>query len=497
MLVDERLQITRWPGSPKARKYVQLDGLSPNFQLGIYNGDINTLACGLLERMFFCKVKGEFVSPPQVSSKTIASTLNYFRSAVLKRCGRPPRLTLEEVVETYTGRKRTTYQNALNSLAVDPVKRKDARSKAFVKVEKGVLGKAPRPIQPRDPRYNLVVAKYIKPLEPAIFKAIARVFGDGPTVMKGYNVRQIGGIIRGKWESFRKPCGIGIDAVKFDMHVCLEMLEYEHGFYTNVYSQAELKKLLKWQIHNRGIGYCSNGKLRYQVKGRRFSGDMNTSLGNCIIMCALVHAYSKHKGIHTKLINNGDDCVVFMESGDADAFMVGFTAWFMQFGFRMTVEKPVYEIEHIEFCQMHPIWTPSGYVMVRNVDKSLAKDSMALVSVNNEKSARTWLKAIGQCGASAAPGIPILQEFYQLFDRQSNRTSKIMNSAQMLGGFFMLSRGMEQCTRVIDPGTRVSFMTAFGYTPDEQRAYEDKLRKFEICYDVLPPDTTIPNHFTI
>jgi hypothetical protein len=447
--------------------------------------------------MLFCKVSGEFVSPPQVSSKTIRTKLGYFRSAVLKRCGRPPRLSLEEVVETYTGRKRTNYQNALESLSIDPVKRKDARSKAFVKVEKGVLGKAPRPIQPRDPRYNLVVAQYIKPVEHAIYRGIARVYGDGPTVMKGYNVAQIGNIVRGKWESFHEPCAVGIDAVKFDMHVSKEMLEYEHGFYTNLFHDRELKRLLKWQIYNRGVGYCSNGKLRYQVTGRRFSGDMNTALGNCIIMCALVHAYSRDRGVKTKLINNGDDCVVFMEKRDLEKFMLGFTPWFLEFGFRMTVEEPVFEIEKIEFCQMHPVWTPLGYVMVRNLEKSLAKDTMALVAVNNEKSARTWLKAIGQCGASIAPGIPIFQEFYQLLDRQASRKSNIMKSAVMQSGFLMLSKGLEVRTRVVDPGTRVSFMTAFGLTPDEQRAYEEKLRNFEICYDVLPPDTTIPIHFTI
>jgi hypothetical protein len=496
-LTDERLLLKRRPGGLRPRRFVQLEGLSPDHKLGIYNGDLDTLACGLLERMYYCKVGGEFVAPPQVNAHHVESELSYFRDAVLNECGRPPRLSLQEVVDTYTGRKRTLYQNALESLNRKPLDRKDARCKAFVKVEKGVLGKAPRVIQPRDPRYNLHVGQYIKPLEHRIYRGIAKVFGDGPTVMKGYNVLEIGGIIRGKWRSFSKPVALGIDAVKFDMHVSRAILEFEHRFYTGCYKDKALKKLLLWQIFNQGVGYCSDGKLQYTVEGRRFSGDMNTALGNCIIMCALVHAYSKSRGVATKLINNGDDCVVFMESRDLSTFMDGFSEWFLDFGFRMTIEEPVYELEKIEFCQMHPVWTPQGVTMVRNVKRALAKDTMAIVSVINEGAARTWLRAIGKCGASLATGVPVIQEFYKLLTKQSMKDSKIMQSATMQSGFQMLSRKMVGGEAVISAESRVSFMTAFGLTPDEQRAYEQLFSNFEVDYQIAPTDSTVPITFEI
>lgn len=496
-LTDERLLIKRQSGRPDPRRFVQLDGLSPDHRLGIYNGDLDTLACGLLERMYYCKVGGEFVSPPQVDGHYVESKLSYFRKLVLRHCGRPPRLSLQEVVGTYTGRKRTLYENSLESLYSKGLTRKDARCKAFVKVEKGVEGKAPRVIQPRDPRYNLNVGQYIKPLEHRIYRGIAKVFGDGPTVMKGYNVLEVGGIIAGKWRSFNRPVAVGIDAVKFDMHVSKEMLEYEHRFYTGVYDSKHLRKLLRWQIFNKGVGYCKDGKLQYEVTGRRFSGDMNTALGNCIIMCALVHAYSRERGVLTKLVNNGDDGVVFMEARDLAQFMDGFSEWFIKFGFRMTVEEPVYELEHLEFCQMHPVYTPSGYTMVRNVKRALAKDTMALVSVRNEKGARTWLRAIGKCGASLATGLPVIQEFYRLLTNQCEKDSKIMESATMQSGFQMLARRMEGGIAPIHPDTRVSFMAAFDLTPDEQRAYESLFKNYSIDYALLPVDSTIPTDFEI
>lgn len=497
-LTHKGLRITHYQTGSEPRKFVQLDGISPDFKLGIYNRDINTLACSLLERMYYCKVNGEFLPPPKVNRVAVFNTLKPFKRALLRNCGRAPWLTLQQVVDTYTGRKRTIYENAMKSVLVNPVNRRDAYSKAFVKVEKGKLGSAPRGIQPRDPRYNIALGKYIKPLEYILYKGIARVFGDGPTVMKGYNVSQIGSIVRGKWNSFHNPVAIGLDAVKFDMHVSREMLEFEHSIYNSMMDSPELRKLLSWQLDNKGAGYCPDGKLKYSVRGRRFSGDMNTALGNCVIMCALVYCYAKSKDIPVKLINNGDDCTVFMERHHEHSFIQGHADWFIKMGFRMTMEPPVYQIEHIEFCQMHPVVTPSGVVMVRNFKKSLAKDTIALVNIENEQSARTWLKAIGDCGLALTSGIPVMQEFYKKLAAQSSQSSNIMQSTAMQSGFLFLTRGMVNMGPThVHPSTRVSFMTAFGVTPDEQVAYENKIRHLNIDYLLNADDSLPPNHFEI
>lgn len=486
-LTHPDLIITHKQGGKKTRSYVQLVGLSPDRGLGIFNGDIDTIACALLERMYFCKVKGRFESPPNVLRETTIR-LNRFRNKVLRNCGSPSVLTLEQVVDTYTGRKRTIYQNALETLYKRPLSRRDSYSIAFVKVEKGKPGKAPRVIQPRDPRYNLYVGKYIKACEKRIYRAIAKTYGDGPTVMKGYNVDDIGRIIHGKWKSFRNPVALGLDAVKFDMHVSAAALSYEHGFYHIIFNNyPELKTLLKWQINNRGYAYAEDGKLRYKVKGRRFSGDMNTALGNCIIMCALVHTYSYERGIHVKLVNNGDDCVVFLESDDLLTFSQSLEEWFYEFGFRMTVETPVREIERIEFCQMHPVWVGNNYRMVRNVKTALAKDTMTVLPITNSNSAKAWFKAIGECGLSLTSGIPVMQAFYAMYDRQTPKRSKLLSATAMQTGMQLLSKGMVANYQEPTPESRVSFWTAFGLTPDEQRAYEELFDNYVINSNTIEP----------
>nr|WRQ65677.1 RNA-dependent RNA polymerase [Tolivirales sp.] len=447
--------------------------LSPNSALGVNNGDIHTLRTALLERMYYCKVGSEFVEPPVISASTIRVGLKDFRARLVDRFQTTPS-SPQEVVDMYRGRKRTIYEKAMEEFISRDVTRKDSIINAFVKCEKVKTTGAPRCIQPRYPVYNLAVGRYIKKVEHRIYRRIAKIFGDGPTVMKGYTVQGVAKVMRGKWDSFADPVAIGLDATKFDMHVCEGMLKWEHSIYEAIYSNygaAELRRLLSWQRSNIGRGRAENGRLWYKVKGRRASGDMNTALGNCIIMCALIWQYSRERGVPVKLVNNGDDCVVFMERRHAEQFSKDLDAWFYGYGFRMTKEPLVDEFERIEFCQMHPILTKSGWTMVRNIGVALQKDTMCTMPLNY-RSARKWMYAVGECGLALTTGVPIMQEFYSAYMRNGDPSGNIANSPIMLTGLSMM-RGDLVCTRArVSDEARLSVFTAWGITPDEQIALE-------------------------
>lgn len=472
----------------RPREITKITGLAPQGSLGVFNPDLNTLATALLERMYYCVVEGKFVPAPEPSKKHVVWSLRGFRTRLMEVSCHVTALTLEEVVETYSGRKHTIYQNALVEIQRRGLRRKDAFSAAFVKVEKGNTAKAPRCIQPRKAPYNLCLGKYIKPLEHKIYKWIAKVFGDGPTVMKGYNVDQVASIARGKWDSFYHPVAVGLDATKFDMHVSAEMLAWEHSIYLNVFkNNPELKKLLRWQMYNKGGGYCDDGKLRYSVKGKRFSGDMNTALGNCLIMCAMVWAYSKERGVETKLINNGDDCVVFMELEDLERFQVGLKEWFLALGFRMTIESPVEDFQRMEFCQMRPIRCCGGWTMVRNITTALTKDTLCTLPLTGEVGLRKWLYSVGKCGLALCGGIPIMQSFYNAYVREGiDDEGRIENAVQSQSGMRMLARGLKERDMVVSDASRFDVYVAWGITPDEQRAMEQYFDKWR--FDYAPTD---------
>ncbi len=270
-------------------------------------------------------------------------------------------------------------------------------------------------------------------------------------------------------EQFSDPVAIGLDATKFDMHVSPAMLQWEHSIYLAIFKQdSKLRRLLSWQMNNVGRGYCANGKLKYKVKGKRFSGDMNTALGNCIIMCAMVHSYLAARGVEGKLVNNGDDCVVFIERRDLARFQQGLAEWFLDLGFRMVAEAPVFDINQIEFCQMRPIHTASGWKMVRNIPNALAKDRLCLLPLRYATEMREWLGSVGACGLSLCGGVPVLNAFYKCYARHGSCNTKFGETLMLNSGTKMLARGMRQEEEPVTPEARYQSWLAWGILPDHQ-----------------------------
>jgi len=494
-LSDPRLTVDRHAKEvAKTRKLYSIKELSPNLDLGVNNADISTLECALLTRMYYCKVGDNFVAPPSVNMDLFADRLSDFKKHLLERTVKTAPYTYQQTVDTYQGRRLTIYTNAYKKLCQIGLSRRDAYSIAFVKMELVNPEKAPRCIQPRDPAYNLSLGRYIKSVEHKIYDGIRRVFGDGPTVMKGFNVSQIGEIARGKWRSFARPVAVGLDATKFDMHVSPAALGWEHSIYKEMFDHdKELASLLEWQMDNRGAGYCADGKLKYKVTGKRFSGDMNTGLGNCILMCAMVHAYAKSRGVDVKLMNNGDDCVVMMEDDDLEKFNLGLDEWFLDMGFRMVAEEPVYKLHQIEFCQMHPIEIGDECRMVRNIPSSLRKDSITVHNLTNAATREKWCTAVGTGGLNLTGGVPVVQNFYKCYQRIGcMRMSKFTDDPTFATGMKLMSKGMTELYREPDAWTRVQVFEAWGISPDEQVALEKYYDGYEF-EDVMTFDITNDN----
>lgn len=497
LLTHKDLSIVVNQAESKVRKLNILVGVAADLRtLKINNADIHTLSAALLERMYYCKVDGKFVEPPQVTRTMVSTRLNSFR-AKLRRCfgSNPTKLSPEEFVEMFRGRKRTIYQNALEEFYSTGVQKKHAVSTAFVKCEKVNPTKAPRCIQPRNPVYNVGLGCYLKHIEHRIYKAIAKCFDDDDIVVaKGINVVELGEVVERKWRHFVDPIAVGLDATKFDMHVSAAMLEWEHSFYQMLYrGDPELVRLLKMQIKNEGVGFCEDGSLKYKVKGRRFSGDVNTALGNCVIMCAMIWSYAKERGVRIKFMNNGDDCIVFMERSDYNTFSNGLDVWFLDLGFRMVAEDPVDQLEKVEFCQMRCLSTVRGYTMVRNFDTAREKDSASFLPLANEKETRKWLWAVGECGLALTGGVPVFQEFYKWYMRHGV-VSNLKDTVQMSSGAQFLAQRLESKECEITADARVSFMEAWGMTPDEQVAMEEYYASLDFVYEVNHIDKLEESH---
>jgi len=466
----------RWGKKDGARYFQSVPGVNPRRDMFVHNNTLRNLHRGIVERVLFLSKGGRLVPCPRPTSRIVLARTTEFRLALLRKLPSTTPCALGEFPMLYEGRKRLIAQQAVDSLMQVPVQRRDARLKWFIKYEKldaTTKGDpAPRVISPRDPRYNVSVGVWLKPAEHKLFKGIARVWGD-KTVAKGVNAQQVGAMIASKWHSFHRPVAIGLDAKRFDQHTSYEMMRYfEHLVYRGWFRDPEFNRLIAWQLDNEGSGYTPDGKVKANVRGCRMSGDMNTSSGNCLIMCCLVWSYAREKGVTCKLINNGDDCVVFMETRDYHRFSDGLRQWFLDLGYDMKVEDPVYELEKIEFCQAHPVAVGDGdYVMVRNIKSALAKDSMALINADHPDSLAAWCASVGKGGVACYGDIPILGSFYRYYERQGEVNQRWVKTYQKRG-FDYLSRGMNRGDAGIKPGTRLSFYVAFGILPVQQEALE-------------------------
>jgi hypothetical protein len=452
----------------------------------------------LTERLYFVKGKDGFVPCPK-PTRSFAELRGFLLALVRAYPGEATVWTNEQFVQSYTGAKLVRYAQAVRTLAIHGVKRSYGYWSTFIKAEfynaTKKVDPCPRLIQPRSSMYNVLIGRYLKPAEKCIYKAIDRVFGHH-VVLKCDNMWKRAATIKQYWGQFRIPCFVGLDASRFDQHVSSEALEFEHSLYNMLFKSEELAEYLKWQVNNVGFANMADGTIKYTVDGVRGSGDMNTALGNVVIMCALCHNYLSSMGVKYRFINDGDDCGVFIEADDVGK-LDGLPAHHLGFGFEMTVEAPVYELEHVEFCQCHPIdCGGDNWMMVRNIHKCLEQDMMSH-AVTDWNQYAINMCATGICGLALYEGMPVLDSYYRSFLKfTSKRTQvdKVLEQAWSgTGRTWRLFASQKRPFSIELATARASIWKAYGVLPDAQIELEARYRAFQVPHlnkQPLPFDST-------
>lgn len=482
---------TRWE-----KWYDDVGGMGSQFEYIAFNPDLETAKCALLERVYYHEVNGRFEPPYRPEFSTVNKLLLPFTRQFdkLSQIERP--VDLDEYPKFYTGRRFELYRRAVERVKVSGFLSKYAFLNSFVKCEKvqKIKGKrsVPRLIQPRKPEYNVCVGRYIRQLEHQIFSMVTRVFAGkdegleshGPVIMKGFNTFERAHHMHQAWSRIRNPAAIGLDASRFDEHVSSAMLRWEHRRYLNFFAgldRKELSAVLRAQIKNKGFIRTSQGRIKYCVDGNRSSGDMNTALGNCLIMCAAV--YSLMKSLHIPhrdfaLINDGDDCVLIVNQSLAKLVCEAIPKWFHALGFVMKVETPVFAFEDIGFCQTHPVFDGKCWRLVRNFPESLSKDAIVLTDITSPGVYPRYFRSIGDCGLALTYGMPVLQEYYECFRRAASDLP--LEHPVFETGMFRLAHGLSPNYEEVSENSRFSFWRAFGLLPDAQIELENYYKKLDL-----------------
>lgn len=473
----------------EAKKFEVICNLGINKQYTIPALTKETYLRSILERLFFIKDDdGTFIPPPQAKPRIFQKKLTIIRNEiitaarVLLNCMFATVMTGKQFLDSTPKHKFKVYERPYTLLGDMFCVFKRSFIGMFVKSEKTDAEKdwIARLVSPRHPEYNYSLGRYLRPMEHVLYQAIDKTWDKchigTKAVMKGLNARQTAYCIKQKWDTYKQPVAIGLDMSRFDQHIGKDALQFEHTFYnllTAPSDRHQLDTLLSWQLIGNYFLRTNDGiDMRFRRQGTRCSGDMNTALGNVLIMCSLLRGLKDHLSSHTMdIIDNGDDCVILIEYEELVKFSKPkIVKYMLQFGFTVKVEKPVYTLEHVTFCQSNPVIDITGdYIMCRNPFTAIAKDCINVHPTKNSNERMKWFGAVAQSGLSLCSGMPVFTSFYTKLLSMSNGkkgNGRMYNLDET--GFFHMTKGLKHQSGTISSQTRYSFYQAFGMIPEEQ-----------------------------
>lgn len=333
----------------------------------------------------------------------------------LKSCG-PVKLSFDEFLACYDGSMRKRYEDAYRTYLRRGIHRSDAAVESFIKMEKipdfthptGMYTKLsdPRMIHPRKSIYNMLLGMYLKPVE----KNLKHIKHFGlPMCMKGLNLKQRAEVFL-KGKDMVGDCDVYmLDCSRFDGHVTNAQLDHEHSVYRRIYGKdAQLDQLLSWQHNTK----CKSKHGHSYLLNARCSGDVNTSLGNSILMMAMTLSYVRRALGNNKkwmLFDDGDDAVLLVRKGvalDVNAL----SEHFMLFGHKLTLDK-VENFYDLEFCRAKLFKTLEGWTFVRDPRRVLGGMLTIYKHFRHEKVRHSYFKQILTCESHVSAHIPLVADF--------------------------------------------------------------------------------------
>nr|UQB76031.1 RNA-dependent RNA polymerase [Flumine luteovirus 7] len=299
--------------------------------------------------------------------------------------------------------------------------------------------------------------------------------------MSGYNCETLGEIMHQKWLRFDHPVAVPREVSRFDQHTGVGALEDEFEFYKAAFpGDSHLEQILKWQLHPRGVAVAEDGAIAYDCpRGGRGSGQINTSMGNKLIVCGLMWEYFREIGLEASLANMGDDCVIFTEIENLELLQKTLKRWWLKRGYNAITEDPCYDLERVSFCQSNPVEVNGEWIMVRDPMKAISKDCITLSSNVTPAQIASAYMAISTCGRIINSGVPISFALHSAIHRAARRYTKDVEInpdfmfRQVEFGNHERMKGLTYQRRNISDETRLSYYRAFGIAPDTQQLIEE------------------------
>lgn len=386
------------------------------------------------------------------------------------------RVEFHEWGKRYTGRKLQRYLRAVRSLQFRPITPGDSHINAFVKVEKvSDPSKDPRVIQARSARFNVSIGCYLKTFEHKLYS----LSGDGKFLPTGRLIAKgLSQVGRAYWlerhcEKFPRFSAFELDCSRWDAHVTVEALRVEHAVYCAANREPELRSLCSMQLRNRCHYNSRTCQIDYTSVGRRMSGDMNTALGNCVLMVLFCKRAMDELGVPVggwTMLDDGDDCTLIVDRQYEELVSRELVRVFCEFGQELKIAKIARRIEDIEMCGCRIVRTARHTVMVLDPRRLFGKFS---VSYGMQTQTRRRYRMVGQCYMAAYAGVPVIQEFASTLLRFYPK------DVEVVGNWVYKWNANKEYGQSVVPVTdeaRQSFREAFGVSAADQVLLETAWR---------------------
>lgn len=401
------------------------------------------------------------------------SSLNPYNVFRKYLCTLKPVLTpwkRHKVVNSYEGKWRAKYFKAQETYHFTGFLKRYSSVNMFVKndLEMTVPEKAPRAIQFRHPVFALEQGRFTKPMEEWMY---AQLDEFGTKIFAKSDPFTVAASLYQKASNFQNPVFLMLDASKFDSCVDKAWIKISMACYLSLFPRRYRRNILHiWRQTLVNRGRTRKG-LRYLTHGTRMSGDMDTSLGNCLIMFLMLKIYLlSHKVKHSLMIN-GDDSLIVIERRDLEKCRD--IQIFKKFGFNMKFEVAM-TIEEAEFCQARLINTDYGVTMSRNPHRILGRTAWTTDKYNPRR-IRAFINTLGLCERASSYGVPIASIMATKMIEFANTNKKIELPPWLAQWYKDQRKPWKTGPPKISNETRASYESAWGITIAEQLRIEDSI----------------------
>jgi hypothetical protein len=478
--VDDECEILRMPEPHDDRHMKTMVRVASPLIPGVFQPTFHHDCWHNQVRAVLGRVIGPVIKPSFLGIARLKDSALRFASRI-PHC---PAQSIWDMPARYSGGKRKRYEEAVEKYLKFGISASDAFCNMFVKSDRFDAHEKenpdPRAIQFRSAKYCVALAQFLQPIEHHIYTMTGCSEGvpESRNIAKGLNSVQRAEVLRDKLSHFRSPVVLSLDASRFDKHVSVDLLKIEHSVYTSVNPHFHFRKLLSMQLRNKV--YCRTG-LKYVASGRRMSGDMNTALGNCLLMLIMVHAFCSHLKLTTwDCFDDGDDCLLIIEEEDLALVQTTLVPHFKDYGMEMKLEHVARSIFEVVFCKSSVVeYADARLKFVRDYRAVISKSLCGIRHWQDPNYRTKVLRAIGICELVLNLGVPILQSFALSLIRNVGKSNDISLASDGLRSRVSRDlRGLglslsEVKPRPITDVARVSFATAFNCPIDEQLFYEE------------------------